>query len=319
MKSLLEIQQEIRKLESSIIGLSQAIKSIYADIDALRDDDLDAEIDYKMIEKLSGNIKFQDHPLSCLEDKYICMIYLRMLLNIVRMDFNSESTISRLTFVQWMLNQSGLSLPLEEMLKDSYQQKADDYEEFASMLPNELRESFIVDSLVVANICGAADQEALEYIANLCGILGIERDELQNLSLIAKSVLCQCIDKQMKKKDIQSIRDNIRKFNHYLGTEVIVQDLSLVREVAVKCVKSKVALYRWHVRQQAYVVKEDVVASYCKQEYTLLSSGLKEEKLKTPYTGTLFQLEVRGVYYGVISDASDNEDSIKAWIEAGGK
>lgn len=319
MKSLLEIQEEIRELEGAVSGLSQAIKNINADMDALRDDALEVEIDYGVIEKLSGYIKFEGHPLSRMEDQLICKIYLRMLLNIVRMDFGSESTISRLAFVQWMLNQSGLDLPLEEILKDSYQQEADAYEEFASVLPERLRESFVVDSLIIANICGMADQEMLFYIADICNVLGIGKDELQDLSLIAKSALCQRIDKRMKKKDIQSIRISIHKFNHYLSAEVVAQDLTFIREVAVKCVKSKVMRWRWHTMQQAHVMRGDVIASYQKEEYTLLSSGLKEEKLKAPSAGTLFQFEIDGVYYGVISDASDNLDSIKAWIEAGGK
>ncbi len=315
MKSLFEIQQEIRELEGAVSGLSQAIKNINADMDALRDGALEVEIDYGVIEKLSGTIKFEGHPLSRMEDQLICKIYLRMLLNIVRMDFGSESTISRLAFVQWMLSQSGLDVPLEEILKDSYQQEADAYEEFASVLPKGLQESFVVDSLIIANICGMAGQETLGYIADICSVLGIGKDKLEGLSMIARIALCQCIDKQMRKKDLLGIKGNIHKFYYYFSTEVIDQDLMFIRVLAVECAKSQVKRYRWYVKQRAYVERGTVIGSYYKQEY----EEIRRKEIKAPFAGTLFQFEIDGVYYGVISAASDNLDSIKAWIKAGGK
>lgn len=68
MKSLLEIQQDIRSLEHSINDITDTIKEISSDIEDLRNANQNTDIDYSKIELLSKLITFGKHPIDKLDD-----------------------------------------------------------------------------------------------------------------------------------------------------------------------------------------------------------------------------------------------------------
>ena len=97
MKSLLDIQQDIRDLELSAKEITKSIRSLHTDIENIRDSSDIAELDYARIEMLSRQLPFGKHPLNKLEDRTCCKIYLEMLLNIVCLDLESENQSSCLS------------------------------------------------------------------------------------------------------------------------------------------------------------------------------------------------------------------------------
>lgn len=84
-KSLLDIQQEIRKLDGKVKDISASIAEIYAEIDELRNDETDG-IDYETIRLMSRHLSFGKHPLGRLNDAYACQVYLEILLSLVQAD-----------------------------------------------------------------------------------------------------------------------------------------------------------------------------------------------------------------------------------------
>ena len=54
LKSLLDIQQDVRRLENSVRDIGESIKNIYSDIDELRNADNSTDIDFSKIEVLAG-------------------------------------------------------------------------------------------------------------------------------------------------------------------------------------------------------------------------------------------------------------------------
>ena len=116
MKSLLDIQQDIRVLEKNIQEINKCVKTINTDIETIRNSSEGVALDYSKIELLAKQIDFGKHPLDKLKDGRACQIYLEMLLNIVRLDQDEESVVNRMVFVQWLQIQSKIDWSLSSSM-----------------------------------------------------------------------------------------------------------------------------------------------------------------------------------------------------------
>lgn len=173
MKSLLDIQQDIRRLEKSMREISNDVKNINSDIDRLRNASETTELDFSKIEVLAKQIDFGKHPLDKLEDSRACQVYLEMLLNLVRLDREEERTVNRLVFIQWLQIQSRIDWSLEDLYKDCFKADTKMLFEFLEIMPKEYESYFLVDALIIANISGKANESLYEYIADIIAIFGL--------------------------------------------------------------------------------------------------------------------------------------------------
>lgn len=299
-KSLLDIQQEIRELEGKVKDISASIAGIYEEIDSLRNDETDT-INYEMIRLMSQHLSFGPHPLKDLNDAYICRIYLKALLSLVQADYGSEYTINRLIFIQWLLSQTGLDNGLEVLLKDSLKISPDSFGELAENIPEFYRSQLVMDALITANICGQANNDVLVYIANMCSIFGMDKEQLRILSIMAGGVLKQDLD-NLKKSDLSPVSGQIKAFKHYFKDILYAQ-----RKIVVKAPDKRYPNFIWQVKQKQKVKKGDVIAKYV-TSWNILS------EIKAPCAGTLFQFRNNCINYGVIAHEADNKDSIKNWV-----
>lgn len=307
-KSLLDIQQEIRELDGKVKDISFAIAEIYDEIDELRNDETDS-IDYETIRLMSRYLSFGKHPLCRLEDNYACQIYLETLLSLVQADRGSGDTVNRLIFVQWLLSQTKLELSLEELFKDSLKINTGTFAEVIELVPKTFKSHLIMDALLTANICGQANNDVLIYVVNLCSILGVDKEQLRVLSIMAKGVLKQDLGK-MKKADLQQVLAQAKSFKHYLNSDLLNAGLRSQRTIAVEAPDKTHSNFKWKVKQQGQVEKGDVIATY---GYGNRWSGSSLTEIKAPCAGTLFQFRNNCTNYGVIAHESDSKDSIKAW------
>lgn len=304
-KSLLDIQQEIRELDGKVKDISFAIVGIYDEIDELRNDETDS-IDYETIRLMSRHLSFGKHPLGKLDDNYACQIYLETLLSLVQADRGSGDTVNRLIFVQWLLSQTKLELSLEELFKGSLKINTGTFAEVVELIPKTYKSHLIMDALLTANICGQANNDVLIYVVNLCSILGVDKEQLRVLSIMAKGILKQDLGK-MKKADLQQVLAQAKSFKHYLN-KLLNVGLRSQRRIAVEAPDKTYSNFKWKVKQQGQVEKGDVIATY---GYGNRWSSLTE--IKAPCAGTLFQFRNNCTNYGVIAHESDNKDFIKAW------
>ena len=307
-KSLLDIQQEIRELDGKVKDISFAIAEIYDEIDELRNDETDS-IDYERIRLMSHHLSFGKHPLGRLDDNYACQIYLETLLSLVQADRGSGDTVNRLIFVQWLLSQTKLELTLEELFKDSLKINTGTFAEIVELIPKTYKSYLILDALLTANICGQANNDVLIYVVNLCSILGVDKEQLRIISIMAKGILKQDLGK-MKKADLQQVLAQAKSFNHYLNNELLNAGLRSQRTIAVEAPDKTHSNFKWKVKQKGQVEKGDVIATY---GYGSRWSGSSLTEIKAPCAGTLFQFRNNCTNYGVIAHESDNKDSIKAW------
>lgn len=316
MKSLLEVQQSVRELENKVADVTESIKEIYTDIDEMRNGNQNTDIDYSKIEIVAKQIDFGKHHLDKLNDGRACQIYLEMLLIIIRMDFETKTTMDRLIFIQWLLIQSRIDWSLEELVKDCYKIKKDSYHEFVDIIPKKYRENFMVDALIVANIGGTANKEILEYLAGLSAVLGIDKETIRILSLLSRIVLCQNIE-FINKKYKYEVRKHAKDYRFYVGTKMFEKGCNAQREIVIELSDDDVQNFKWKVKQMQKVEKGDVIATYRKAEKRTgfsFSINYFTEEIQAPLNGTIFEFRDRGINYGVIAHENDNKDSIKAWV-----
>lgn len=333
MKSLLDIQQDIRDLELSVKEITKTIRSLHTDIENIRDSSDIAELDYARIEMLSRQLPFGKHPLNKLEDRTCCKIYLEMLLNIVCLDLESENIINRLVFLQWLQIQSRVNWTLEELYKDCMKRNRKIYYEFAEAVHKKYWSYFMVDALITANIGGRANREILEYIVDLNTILGNSKDSLRTYSLISRIVLQQNVE-GISKVYLPDVYQCLENYGFYVSADVIEQVKCAFRDIVVELRDNETKEFKWKVKQRTKVEKGDLIALYkryaykkepCKKEvgkrvsWTARSGvepELVTEEIKAASSGVIFQFKADNTYYGVIAFEADNKDSIKAWVKA---
>ncbi len=306
LKSLLDIQQDVRRLEKSIYDISLDVKNINADIDKLRNSSVDEYLDFKKIESLSKNIKFDTHPLYKLKDGRQSQVYLEMLLNIVHIDIaDQEAAINRMVFVQWLQKQANIDWSLEKLYVDSFSCGKESYHTLLEDIPDKYREHFILDALMVANIAGTANIEVQEYIVDLATLLGIDAEKIRKLAVIAKASLCQSFAKIPR--DLARDLMSNRSFKHYLPANLFPEIEKSLRNIVLE-ISDDVYGFKWKVKQNETVEEGEIIASY-------LTRGHVTRNIKSTVSGTIFQFKDNRKYYGVVSFEKDNKDSIKAWVK----
>lgn len=317
MKSLLDLQQDIRNLERNIMEITCAVKEINADIENMRTANQNTDMDYSKIELLAQNITFSKHPIDKLEDGRACQIYLEMLLNMVRLDPECEVTINRLVFIQWLQKESKLDWSLEDLYKDCFTINSDVYHEMVDAIPKKFRDYFMVDLLIVANIGGAANVEIYEYIAGIASIFGLDKNKISLLSQVAKVALCQQIVR-MNKKEMDEFQIVAHSFKYYIGADLLDAGIKSMRQIVVELSDNDASNFKWKVKQGQEVSKGDVLATYRKAARTKgysFSTDYVTEEILAPLSGTIFQFRNNCINYGVIAYENDNKDSIKAWVK----
>lgn len=337
MKSLLDIQQEIRELEKNMSSLTNDLKSIQSDIENMRNTSPDTGIDYSKIEVLAKQIPFKNHPLGQLQNDSASQSYLEMLLNLVRLDADRDATINRMAFVQWIQMKSKTNWTLEELYKDSFNITKESYYNFSEAITGKYRDYFMVDALMVANLGRKVNREILEYLAELSGILGINKEKLKELSLIAHIALSQ-------KNNIDNLQSNIiarmRVFDNYMPNGIIKKLLKRERNITVEIHGYDAVKFVWHKNDGELVQKGEFIGIVGLGGIgQMLGRTLANERNESWYavsSGRLFQFENLKIYkeekniwkafsnqsnsyedanvFGVIANEMDTKEDVKEWL-----
>lgn len=321
MKSLLNIQQDIRKLENRLKDITESIKAISSDIELIRTPEQDISIDFDMIKVLAKNIHYGKHPISKISDKSEQQTYIEMLINIVRFDIDREVTVNRLTFIQWMLNQTEIEYGLEDLYKNSIKMSDKLYCEHLQKISENYKEYFVLDSLIIANIAGTANMEIQRYVADVASIIGVASTELHKLAIIARVVLCKNFV-GMDKKDIIVFLNNIEAFECYILKNYL-------RNIVVCLEADYYRTFCWKKEHLDRVKAGDVIITYILSNKTVAELYVRsctsndpnigdiysEKEIISPVEGTLYQFVYKNTLYGVIAHEEDNTDSIREWVE----
>lgn len=318
MKSLLDIQQDIRRLENILKNITESIKAISSDIELIRTSEQDINIDFDLIKVLARNLHYGKHPISKIDDEQKQMAYIEMLITIVRFDIDKEAIVNRLVFIQWLLDQTKTKCGLEALYKNSLKMDDKKYYKILEDVARDYKEYFVLDSLIIANLPGTANMEIQSYIANTASIMRIDAKNIYILAVIAKSILCRSF-RNFAIDDIKIIQANIRKFHFYLDSKNVKQEILIsLRNIVVQLPDSEVRDFRWKVKQMADVIAGDIVATYKKETQVRGSSNnthYVNKRVVAPVNGVIYIFRDSNVNYGVISKKGDNKEAIKYWIK----
>ncbi len=304
MKSLLDIQKEVKELETTIQGAVNSLDCISREIQEIRTSNDNMEMDYDMIRMLAKNVPFANHPLVKLEDRYACKIYIELLFSVMHMDINGIT--EKMVFIQWILEESCLDMELEDVHAESLELEKDVYFEIGELLNTEYRMFFIVDALIVANFVGKANEEATEYIGKLCTLMRTNASYIENCIVLAKIALEQSVE-NLESADIEKVMPFIHKYE-YCITKDTIKKVELKCRVVCVYVKNDtfeaMLSFRWCVRQKSMVNKGDLIA-LC-----------SDRKFYAPKNGKIYQFRYENcAEIGVISHPSDTEKEIKQWLK----
>lgn len=319
MNDIVEVKRNIRDLENKIKDIQQSVNKIYSNIDKIMSTDQDIDIDYDKIKVLSNNLSFGNHPINKLNNKKICEVYIKLLLNIVRFSNDEKVKLNRFVLIQWLYNQSKIQISLEDLYKDCFRNKFSIYYEMISLIPKIYQEYFIVDALIIANISGTANTDVYDYIAGLISIINIDKNRIRDLSIIAKIALCQKVY-DIKNNELDKFKIMIDEYKHYIKPRILEERFKKLRRIIVELEDSKVRNFKWKVQQGQEVKKNMVIATYNKSEINKFWGGYtsrnEDEKILSPSSGNIFQFRYNCINYGVLSHKSDSKDSIKAWVKS---
>ena len=149
-----------------------------------------------------------------MEDGYACKLYIELLLSVMQMDTNGIT--EKMVFIQWILEESRLDMELEDAYAESLELGKDIYSEIGEVLRTDFGLFFIVDALIVANFVEEANGEAIEYIAQLCVLLGVDASYMEIGIILAKIALYQDI-KNTKKQILRKYSPYIDDFEYCIG------------------------------------------------------------------------------------------------------
>ncbi|MDE7323350.1 MAG: hypothetical protein K2N73_11670 [Lachnospiraceae bacterium] len=311
MKSLLDIQKEVKELEAMVQDMANSLDCISREIQEIRTSNDNMEMDYDMIRMLAKNVPFANHPLAKLKDGYACKLYIELLLSVMQMDTNGIT--EKMVFIQWILKESRIDMELEDVYAESLELEKEIYSEIGEILRTDFRRFFIVDALIVANFVEEANGEAIEYIAQLCVFLGVDASYMETSVILAKIALYQDI-KNIKKADVEEVLPYIDDYEYCIGKNTIEKAFCLFRYVCIKVYNDDLwggYSLSWKVKQISKVSKGDNIAEYRPKQGSTTY-------VKASQDGTLFQFKAEKTYsygsVGVISHPSDSGKKIEQWL-----
>ena len=314
MKGLLDIQQDIKKLENSLDVITESLKKINHDVEKIRNAKQHIYIDFDKIELLAHNLHFGKHPLSKQKNEETSLLYIEMLLNIVRLDMDSKLTVNRFVFIQWLKSNAIITATLEDLFTDCYKMTQQSYYEASECIPNKYREIFILDALLIANIGGSANREVLEYVAELGSILNIAKEDIKKLALLAKSILCQSFAK-ISDTELDDLLTKLVDYKFYFINQTLITSCIISkRDIAVEVSDDEIydgEQARWLVFDGQKISPGDALF-----EYRHTARG-NIKRIRAKSIGRIFQFRNNNINYGVIAHETDDREAIKEWVKAG--
>lgn len=298
MKTILDIQQDVRNLEVLLGQLANQITQINKDLNILREAQNESlEIDCSQIEQLVQYSPLKGHPIGRLKDNDVKQLYLSTLLTLIQID--NEEMVDRLIFIASILKQAKLELSLEELIKQSLSKRNEIFNDI-EMIKGDYKYFLVLDMLMILGFAEVNNEKSYTYVTYICAVLGVEKEKVYDLSLLARVILEQSVDSIAAKK-IGLLIPYISKYKHYIDKQ-LAQKIKIGTRIIVVKVSTKIDGFKWKVKQGAVVKEGELLVTY------------KNKKIYAPTDGVIYQFREANTHYGVISVEDDTKDAIKGWI-----
>lgn len=123
------------------------------------------------------------------QDEYIRLLYIKLLCTTVQ--YENVPTESQELYLKRVVGGLEIEGSLEEHMRKSLDISETDLREFLSyMKDSSIRFYFVLDGLILSGMCSVSEENR-EYLAQLIEVCNVTKKELQQLCMIAKSVIQQ--------------------------------------------------------------------------------------------------------------------------------
>ena len=145
------------------------------------------------IRRMMEEMKSDKYAISIPElvelDEYIKSLYLKVLCTIIQ--YENNPTDVQVLYLKRIIKGMHAEQSMEEYMRKALDISEADIQEFLKNLEeNKIKYYFVLDGIILASI-GNGDSVGYEYLAELIELLGVNKEDLQYISLVAKSVLMQ--------------------------------------------------------------------------------------------------------------------------------
>ena len=142
-----------------------------------------------VLKKLTTEKYARSHPELLLLDEYVRNLYIKMLCTVVQYDNIPEE--SQQCYLERIVRGFGADGTLEEYMRQALELSETDVREFFSyMKGSRVSYYFVLDSLILTGMSSVSEKNR-EYLAQLTELCGITKKELQQLCIVAKSIITQ--------------------------------------------------------------------------------------------------------------------------------
>lgn len=328
MKTLQELQQEVRVLEDDLRVLGARLGQVAAGLDELQHAGDDSTgIDFDAVRFCAKQLDFSAHPLAE-RDPDTARLYLAVLLSLAR--FRKEIDVNLLIFAQWILQQTKLQDTLSSLLLAGYDLGTKQLRELREHLGVNWAPMLMLDLLVGAGLSGPPDEKALEYIGELALLFQLDEDVVENMAAAARCSLRQSLEDEEEKK-LTNLPEYAKIYwTKDMHTALLTKQAAKAFTSVLKGIgKALLSSGRyidmeekmghgkeifWTVSQGAQVKMGDPIALI--QQWNISDASYRTRKAIAKYTGKLFQIKRDNIVYGVVSENSnDSLDEVSHWLD----
>lgn len=213
MKTISELQQEIRSMQTELRNISDHLTEINDELLNYKDTGMSDSI-YKRVYEIAETLPIIKHPIInygyAVKNNYFAILILIA---------TCEDSINdnQLLFMQRMIMADSQRASIDVYVEGIGSIKPENVIfKIQETVKNELHFQLVLDMLIIANLSKVKTRKTHEIIANISSFLGVKSEELIQIANIAMLILMQDIKKYQNQGYQRMLADNTR-FGYYLS------------------------------------------------------------------------------------------------------
>ena len=238
MKTISELQLEIRGIQKELNLLNNRLKALDDEFIDFKDYDQNDDSLYQRIYELAAGMPVISHPLMK-EGQLVKNNYFAMLIMVATLEDSINE--DQLLFLQRIIMSDPYNNGLNHYVGQLRKMKTENViYNCNETIKNSLAEQLLLDLLIIANLSRTKSKKIFELIAQIVAFLGINKERVRHIGVIAVTVLTQNINKyscsfnnsqlnsQKRLALCELINEDAKRFQYYLkeipGWNAIVQN-----------------------------------------------------------------------------------------------
>lgn len=143
----------------------------------------------KLMKDMKANLYAIENPDLVVLDEFNKNLYIKLLCTVV--EYENNPSDMQVLYLKRIIKGIGLQEPIENYMRKALEVSDDDIKEFIDFAKKGcIKFYFALESILLAAL-GDSNQPNMEYVAEIIELCGVTKNDLEYLSLVAKSILQQ--------------------------------------------------------------------------------------------------------------------------------